>query len=186
MANITLEPSRQPRRTASPQAREDVASLPDSGGGVLGIDPGVGGAVALFDPGKSPASGLRWIVEDMPLVGRELNPAKLRDWLRQFSPKECLLEIATTHPRDGRVGAFRYGGMWYGIRAVLACCDVSYEKVAPTRWKEFYRLKGTDKEASRRLALELFPDAAGLLSRKKDHGRAEAMLIAYYGARGRS
>ena len=48
------------------------------------------------------------------------------------------------------------------------------------RWKKYFGLVKTDKEASRQKALELFPAAARFLSLKKHHGRAEAILIAHY------
>jgi hypothetical protein len=50
--------------------------------------------------------------------------------------------------------------------------------VEPTAWKKFHQLRGGDKEASRQRALQLCPAAHALLARKKDHGRAEAALIA--------
>jgi crossover junction endodeoxyribonuclease RuvC len=49
--------------------------------------------------------------------------------------------------------------------------------------KKFHGLRGGDKEGSRQRALQLFPAAHALLARKKDHGRAEASLIALFGAK---
>jgi crossover junction endodeoxyribonuclease RuvC len=141
---------------------------------ICGIDPGVSGAVAfLLDK--------HWAVYDMRIVANALNPAALRDLLHTHAPEKCFLEFATTHPKDGRVGAFRYGALWGGIRAVLACCDVPYELVTPGKWKAFYGLRQTDKEASRAKALMLFPDIAGSLCLKKHHGRAESVPITHYG-----
>ena len=53
--------------------------------------------------------------------------------------------------------------------------------VEPTAWKKFHQLRGGDKESARQRALQLFPAAHALLARKKDHGRAEAALIALAG-----
>jgi crossover junction endodeoxyribonuclease RuvC len=44
-------------------------------------------------------------------------------------------------------------------------------------------LPGKDKERARQLALEKFPGAHAALSRRRDHGRAEASLLALYGLR---
>ncbi len=161
---------------------------------IVGIDPGISGAAALFDPGSSPASGLRWQVIDLPVVGdlkRELNAAGLRDWLRKFSPDHAFLELATAMPSIagpggkrrgmGTAGAFRFGGIFYAIKAILSCCDVPFTLVPPAIWKKSYGLKGSDKERSRLRALQLFPDQAAMLARKMDQNRAEAMLIANYG-----
>jgi crossover junction endodeoxyribonuclease RuvC len=163
---------------------------------IVGIDPGVTGAAALFSPGSTPASGLRWQVVDLPVVGdpkRELNALALRDWLMKFSPDHAFLELISAMPSIpdargirrsmGAAGACRFCGMFYAIKAVLACCEVPFTLVAPGRWKKHHGLVGPDKERSRALALRLFPDQGFTLARKKDQNRAEAMLIAAYGAR---
>jgi crossover junction endodeoxyribonuclease RuvC len=61
---------------------------------------------------------------------------------------------------------------------VLACCEIPLTIVEPSVWKRAPKLYGADKETSRQRVLELFPAAHALLARKKDHGRAEAALIA--------
>ena len=68
------------------------------------------------------------------------------------------------------------------IRAVLALNNVSLIYVPPQTWKKFHGIPPkSDKEHSRGLALQLRPDLAGLLARKKDHNRAEAILLGLYG-----
>lgn len=161
---------------------------------ILGIDPGVSGALALFDPARTAASGLRWIVEDIPVIGdekHELNAGVLRDFLRRYSPEHAFMEFVTAMPSiagpDGKrrgmgvAGAFRFGGFFYALKAVLACCDVPYTLVTPASWKKFHGLKGSDKERSRLRAIQLFPELSERLKRKKDQNRAEAALIAEYG-----
>lgn len=164
--------------------------------GILGVDPGVSGALALFDPSRTAASGLRWVVDDIPVFGdekRELNAGALRDWLRRYSPDHAFLELVTAMPSIpghkgaarrgmGAAGAFRFGGFFYALKAVLSCCDVPFTLVTPAVWKKASGLKGSDKEASRLRALQLFPELSGPLSRKKDQNRAEAALIAKHGA----
>lgn len=161
---------------------------------ILGIDPGVSGALALFAPNLSAASGARWQVIDMPVIGEraELNASALRDWLRRMEPEHAYLEFVAAMPSIpdangkrrgmGVTSAFRFGGMFFAIKAVLACCDVPFSLVTPQSWKKSASLMKSDKEASRLRALQLFPDQAAALARKKDQNRAEAMLIARYGA----
>jgi hypothetical protein len=64
---------------------------------------------------------------------------------------------------------------------VIACSEVPLTIIEPTAWKNFHGLRGGEKEASRQRALQLFPGAHALLARKRDHGRAEASLLALYG-----
>lgn len=161
---------------------------------ILGIDPGVSGALALFDESKTAASGLRWVIEDMPIVGDpgELNAPVLRNWLRHHAPDHAFVELVNAMPVivDRKTGqrkgmpatsSFRFGGMFFSIKAVLGCCDIPISLVTPAAWKRAAGLKGPDKEASRQRALQLFPDQAHPLRLKKHQNRAEAMLIARFG-----
>lgn len=158
---------------------------------VLGIDPGITGAYALFDPTKSTISGLRWVVHDIPTLGdeqRELNAATFYSFLRRYAPEHAFLERVTAMPSIvgkrsmGTAGAFRFGGVFYALKAVLACAGIPVTLVVPSVWKKSVGLKGSDKEQSRKRAIELFPEQATDLCYKKDQNRAEAMLLAYYGA----
>ena len=78
---------------------------------------------------------------------------------------------------------FKYGRAVGAIEAAITLSGIPVTIVEPSMWKRFWRLPGKDKESSRQQALQLFPAAHAALARKKDHGRAEASLIALYGAR---
>lgn len=157
----------------------------------LGIDPGLDAFACVLRPGKSVASGLRWSFLDVPTFGagarRRINAPALRDWLRYHEPTAGFLE--SVHPRkgDGIVSSSRFIGGARAIEATLQCCDVPVRPVAPQTWSNFYEIPSYansdhKKEHSRVLALQLFPELADVLARKKDHGRAEAALLANYGA----
>lgn len=99
--------------------------------------------------------------------------------VRETQPDIAIIEQVGPMPKQGASSGFRFG-MGVGIlRGVVAAHLVPIEQVHSTRWKKFFRL-GADKEASRALATRLYPSAAPLLSRKKDHGRAEALLLAHW------
>jgi crossover junction endodeoxyribonuclease RuvC len=159
---------------------------------MLGVDPGKTGALALFQPLRTAESGLRWIVIDMPVVDDELNAMAIRDWIMRHSPDHAFIEHVTAMPsiadkktgvrrRMGATGAFHFGGMFYGIKAIIACCGIPITLVTAGKWKKAHGLVGPDKEKSRKRAIELYPDMASALARKKDANRAEAMLIAHWG-----
>jgi crossover junction endodeoxyribonuclease RuvC len=67
---------------------------------------------------------------------------------------------------------------------VIALCGILMTIIEPIAWKKFHGLRGGEKEAGQR-ALQLFPAAHGMLARRKDHGRAEAALIALAGNGGK-
>jgi crossover junction endodeoxyribonuclease RuvC len=158
---------------------------------ILGIDPGLSGGVAVYFVDIK-----RWLVIDLPTVGegaqRRLNAPALRDWLGNPPPDHAFIESVQAMPSIpdkfgirrgmGVASSFRFGRVTGAIEATVACCNIPITLVVPQSWKRFYGLRGSDKEASRALALRRFPTAASHLARKLDHGRAEAMLIAYFGA----
>jgi len=152
----------------------------------IGIDPGLGGALAVLNPVIAPP-----LVFDTPTlkVGKrtEYNVSEMRMFLHRLSGRMsifCAIERVHSMPRQGVASSFKFGyglGLWIGI---LAAEGIPYELVTPQRWKGAL-LDGTtkDKGASRLKALQLFPALADQLGRQKDHGRAEALLLAEFGRR---
>lgn len=150
---------------------------------ILGIDPGLGGALALYNP-----AGDTLCVHDMPTTTRrgkrvvdEYELARIVDaWARQI--KQAWLEMATPRPGTG-VGILATSLRNYGlIRGVIVANFIPLHDVPPATWK---RAMGVtkDKATSRAKACELLPEHAPLFRRVKDSDRAEAALIALYGAR---
>jgi len=143
---------------------------------VLGIDPGVTGGVAFYftaDPSSI-------IAEDIPVVDGEVNIAALKQRIAQLNPDMAVIERASSMPKQGVASTFKFGAAYGALRAIVACLGIPTHLVAATKWKRHYSLN-TDKEKSRGLAIRYWPDSDAF-SRKKDHGRAEAALIARYGA----
>lgn len=173
---------------------------------ILGIDPGLKGALALYDP------LFQEIVDftDMPTTARpngktEIDAAKLLGWLggksagrdasgdqpRHSQIRYCLLErvhaqtyIDGSGQRRGQgaVASFSFG-LGYGIViGVLTALGIPIYPVQPAVWKGALGLS-SDKMASIALARKRWPELQDSLTRKKDDGRAEAMLIAAFGER---
>jgi crossover junction endodeoxyribonuclease RuvC len=148
---------------------------------ILGIDPGLTGALALHADGT-------WLLLDMPIIGdvrhHEVNGPLLCRWLREQRPDHAFIEFAAARPGQGVSSMFRFGATYGAIKMALAACDVPYTVITPTRWKPAVGIPaGADKEASRLRALQLFPNEAANLTRKKDHARGDAMLIAFFGVK---
>ena len=151
----------------------------------IGIDPGLDGAVAIIS-----ANGTIDIA-DTPTVNvgkgkkvrREHVPAQMVDILRPYLHCNPVAALENVHamPRQGVRSMFSMGkgmGLWLGI---LAGLGIPYDLVQPTRWKAaMMDGQGKEKDASRFRAQQLFSQLASELRRKKDHGRAEALLIAEY------
>jgi Holliday junction resolvasome RuvABC endonuclease subunit len=152
---------------------------------VLGVDPGIHGGLAIVAINDGAAPQLVAAI-DIPTVGigakQRVDSIALRTWLAAYQPQHAFVERGQAMPRQGASSGFKYGRAIGAIEAVVACCEIPMTIVEPSMWKKFHQLRGGDKEAGRQRALLLFPAAHALLARKKDHGRAEAALIALAGA----
>lgn len=140
------------------------------------FDPGLSGAVAVTTA-RNKAS-----VFDLPIMGlgkqNILNGAALADLLLREKVEYVIFEQAQTMPKMNVAAQGRYMSAFGQLLGVVQALKIPYDKpVRPHQWKKDMRL-GRDKEDSRRRAIELFPRLAGDLARKKDHNRAEALLLA--------
>lgn len=115
---------------------------------------------------------------------RRYNTAAMAELLKDYRDVLVILENVHSMPKQGVASSFCFGqglGMWQGIIAALG---LPLEMPSPQRWKkEILADQGKDKDASRFKAIQLFPALAAELSRVKDDGRAEAILMAEYGRR---
>jgi Holliday junction resolvasome RuvABC endonuclease subunit len=152
---------------------------------LLGVDPGIRGACALIEIDED--GSLRVIAAiDIPTIGtgakERVNVHAVQEWILQHGPHRAFIERGQAMPRQGASSGFKFGRSVGALEATIALCAVPLEIIEPSMWKRALRLKGKDKEGARQRALEMFPHAQYLLARKMDHQRAEAMLIAVYGA----
>ena len=154
---------------------------------IIGIDPGVSGAAAALCPAREGTPPYIYEAIDLPTrsdgMRRRLDPSQLASWIYDIKPSRIIIEAVGPMPSDGRVAAFRFGEAVGTIHTICRMMKIEPELVSPLVWKGYYLLIQADKEASRRKALRLFPAAHRMLDRKKDHNRAEAMLIARWAAR---
>ena len=101
--------------------------------------------------------------------------------LKQMGPSVAIVESVSAMPGQGVSSTFKFGAAYGTVRGVIAALEIPVHLVTPGKWKKHFRLSA-DKEQARALALRLFPASSQHFERKKDHGRAEAALIARYGA----
>jgi crossover junction endodeoxyribonuclease RuvC len=153
---------------------------------VIGIDPGLAGAVASLD-----TQGQLLHLHDTPVmtirIGRktrqDYDPQAMRTLLLPYASGSChvFIEHQQAMPAQGVSSMFKLGmgyGLWLGVIATL---QLPHTIITPAAWKRSAGLLGRDKDASRQRAQQLFPTAD--LARKKDHGRGDALCIAYHGIR---
>lgn len=151
---------------------------------ILGIDPGASGGLAFFNMERGLLD-----VFDMPIVevkrgGRnkkEVSPQMLQAIIGARRVHGAYLEKVGAMPGQGVSSMFQFGRSVGMIEGVLATLLIPTSYVTPQKWQKEVGARG-GKDASRARAAELFPAYAANFQRKKDDGRADAALIAFYGA----
>lgn len=149
-----------------------------------GIDPGLTGALAVLD-----FETFHLHLWDTPTVSVQVGDKTRKrcdvegfvEAFLRFPIDYAVIENVQSTPNDGHVGAFTFGkvtGITIGIAAGL---DIPLAGVAPAKWKMQMQVPA-DKEAAVLRASQLFPNCTAAWSRKMDHGRAEAAVIALYAA----
>jgi len=152
---------------------------------VLGIDPGQTGGIVLLADGRVDA------VIDMPTFarkagGQQVDPYRLsRDLGAALSRHPdayvlAVIEQVSAMPKQGSSSGFRFGQSDGIARGVIGCKGIPLIEVPPAVWKKHLGLTNAEKDAARGMAIQRFPEAADQLQRKKDIGRADAMLIALW------
>lgn len=156
---------------------------------VLGIDPGVSGAYAIYDTSTGTI-----FAADAPTVGKDLDAAGFAAEVAKWRPDRAIIERVGPMPGQGLSSTFRFGVAYGVVQGVVAALRIPVEFATPGKWKAYYGLSSTMppgagrrkdlKEKSRERALHLWPARSELFRRKKDDGRAEAALLAKFCADG--
>ena len=151
----------------------------------IGFDPGITGAMALIRGNKV----IR--LDDMPIMakasgkGNQVNAAELssiiRDYIKMLVNDQSIsavIENVHAMPGQGVSSVFSFGKSAGIIEGILCSYAIPYKMISPQKWKRKEGLTGKDKDAARAMCIREHPEVADQLKRKKDIGRADAILIA--------
>jgi len=151
---------------------------------IFGIDPGVSGAIAVLKNGR--------IVEvyEMPTMidgkknKKQVNGAEVTNIINKESNNEKNIKIVIEHvtamPGQGVTSMFNFGQSFGVIKGISAALRLPIHFVRPVKWKKYFNLINTNKDASRTKVIEIFPYISSKISRKKDSNKADSILIAKY------
>jgi len=147
---------------------------------IMGIDPGFSGALAVLDDELN----LEFVM-DMPIImvgkKRELDESKLSTIFSRWRlrPMTIGIEKSQTMPNQGIVSSGRYMASYGFLRGLCVGNGLPYHLIQPQSWKKAMMPDmGKDKGASIQKVTQLYPELR--LTRVKDHGIADAILIARY------
>ncbi len=144
---------------------------------ILGIDPGLSGALAWVEDGRVID------VVDLPILNegprrKSIDPVELSDLLKRHHVSRAVIEAVHARPTDSKVAAFTFGRNLGALEAVVMAHGVPLARVAPIAWRRWAGLPpAAPKEASIAAALRLAPSARPYLTR---HDRADAVLMALW------
>ena len=153
---------------------------------ILGIDPGLGGALALFEPSVATLHSIL----DMPThvlkrgggAKREIDVKSLSDFLVEHREyiHHAYLELVGPMPKQGVSSTYQFGRGVGQVEGVLMALAIQVTYLTPQKWQAKARMR-SGKDGSLRKAREIFPERAGWFTKAK-HGRSDAALIAWVGS----
>ena len=151
---------------------------------VIGIDPGLSGAIAILEDNKVLQ------IFDMPVMAegkknkRQLNSAQLANIIKENTQgseeKAVVVEQVNAMPGQGVTSMFNFGQTFGAIKGICAALNLPIFFVRPTKWKKHFELINSSKDSSRTKAIEMYPSLSNQLSKKKDVNKSDAILIARF------
>ena len=152
---------------------------------IIGIDPGISGSICFFEDGK--------IIEviEMPVMTegkknkKQVNGAQIyNEFLKRINKKEdeirVVIEQVSAMPGQGVTSMFNFGQSFGILKGICSAMQLPMFFVRPAKWKKYFNLINSQKDASRTRAIEIFPYFSTQLSKKKDSNKADAILIASF------
>lgn len=147
---------------------------------VLGIDPGCSGALVLVTEQGGYIDHLAMPTIKVGTKSR-VNGAAVAAWVRQYGIRHAYLEQVGAMPGQGTASMFTFGHAAGVAEGILQGLNIPYTLVTPQAWKKSAGLIGSDKDAARSRAIQLYPELRALDAKAKDQAIADALLIARFG-----
>ena len=153
---------------------------------IIAIDPGISGSLCFFDDGK--------IIDliEMPSMAegkknkRQVNGAQIYNEIssriKNYEKKDIkvVIEQVSAMPGQGVTSMFNFGQSFGVLKGICSAMQLSMYFVRPVKWKKYFSLINSEKDASRTKAIEIFPYISKELTKKKDANEADAIIIASF------
>ena len=151
---------------------------------IIGIDPGLSGAIAILEDKK--------VLDlfEMPVMAegkknkKQLNSAQLvkllKDNIKENEEVSVVVEQVNAMPGQGVTSMFNFGQTFGAIKGICAALSLPIFFVRPSKWKKYFELLNSSKDASRTKVIEMYPSLSDQLAKKKDVNKSDAILIARF------
>ena len=153
---------------------------------IIGIDPGITGSICFFQNGEIKD------VLDMPTMTegkknkKQVNGSQIFNEILKRTKEidkrniKVVIEQVSAMPGQGVTSMFNFGQSFGILKGICSAMQLPMYFVRPAKWKKYFNLINSEKDASRTKAIEVFPYFSGNLSKKKDNNKADAILIASF------
>ena len=151
---------------------------------IIGIDPGVSGAICILTDGKITE------IYEMPTMidgkknKKQVNGAEVTNIINKELVNEKDINVVIEHvsamPGQGVTSMFNFGQSFGVLKGICAALKLPVHFIRPVKWKKHFNLINTEKDASRTKVIEVFPYISSKISKKKDANKADAILIARF------
>ena len=153
---------------------------------IIGIDPGITGSICFFQDGK-----IINVIEmpNMPEGKKNKKQVNGAQIYYEISSRiidikkediKVIIEQVSAMPGQGVTSMFNFGQSFGILKGICSAMQLPMYFVRPTKWKKYFNLINSEKDASRTKAIEVFPYFSSELSKKKDSNKADAILIASF------
>ncbi len=153
---------------------------------IIGIDPGISGSICFFQDGV-----IKDVVEMPTMVEgkrnkKQVNGSQIFNEISEKTKKidkkniKVVIEHVTAMPGQGVTSMFNFGQSFGILKGICSAMQLPVYFVRPTKWKKYFNLINSEKDASRTRAIQIFPYYSSHLSRKKDSNKADAILLASF------
>ena len=153
---------------------------------IISIDPGISGSICFFEDGK-----ILEVVEMPTMIEgkknkRQVNGSQIyNEIFKRINGYEkhnvrVVIEQVSAMPGQGVTSMFNFGQSFGILKGICSAMQLPMYFVRPAKWKKYFGLINSEKDASRTKAIEMFPYFSPQLSKKKDTNKADAILIASF------
>jgi crossover junction endodeoxyribonuclease RuvC len=140
---------------------------------IIGIDPGITGSICFFEDGK-----ILDVVE-MPTMTegkknkKQVNGSQIYNEIKKRIEKidkkdiKVIIEQVSAMPGQGVTSMFNFGQSYGILKGMCSAMQLPMYFVRPAKWKKYFNLINSEKDASRTKAIEIFPYFSSNLAKKK-------------------
>ena len=140
---------------------------------IIGIDPGISGSICFFEDGK-----ILDVVE-MPTMTegkknkKQVNGSQIYNEISKRIKEidkrniRVVIEQVSAMPGQGVTSMFNFGQSFGILKGICSAMQLSMYFIRPAKWKRYFNLINSEKDASRTKVIEIFPYFSLNLAKKK-------------------